>query len=1095
MDVGPPDQKRPRLTGPAHEQWQSPTGQRTLPPVPSAAPYQQHPFSRPSEPPHLLDRRPSTHTEPTQYDQESRRPNSGPSHVYHHPNPPPAFGPPREAMVKRDPSDEPHPPHYRPSSTGTTADHNVNAPPPHHDAPVRYLPPFEPPHRAPYPTSYAPPQSPMSATEYHPPYSGAGAPRDSFSSVTYPTNNQTQKVRKAQRAAQACDSCRTLKAKCDEGRPSCSTCREKGQECRYRDPPPKQQDKTTTDIMESLIRIEQSVSAMQTEMSTYSAQVKQIKEVQAKYEPRRLSESRFKQEAQEYVPDSNSSRLEYPAQLSSLPESHPLPSTESSVTPGQPQPPHTMEQIRYPDEEEEEEEAGGDPGPQKPPSIPVNHTTGAARLLLTRPISAIVEPIMLKHRIKNEKYPIVQEEKRGLLRLYGRGEGTDAPPGYDRDPLVDHGSDSTSGDTNSDVSSPAGDADTWGQVGGLTPPGNPPPEWVRGGINSEGMPDFSRDVVLRLVHSFKTNVNNMHPLLIPKQLDRLVEIFLKSIPDSQVKPKQVSALQQGYQTHAPVAAGFVRNNPESPGNKRKRSPGLGAEYPSEIQRDWDLKSGHPFRTISSALVLCVLALGAICEHKGKIPNLAPDRERDEDITWSASPTIRNGHPPSPMHSSPSISTPMGIQSPQENDRGQPRSRRTSVEGTFATRGNATKPRNLDVIPGLAYFVYVTDIIGNQLGGNSLQHVHCNILAGLYHGQLARVMESHSYIHQACRGLQVILRPKMDRFKRLKEEGKVGSTKDTPLITAFWTCLQLESDIVAELPCPHSGILTYEEDMPGLDLAAASSIYGFDPLVMESYAAQLFLRKHLNQLHNMFYTPTPDSRSHLVQSAGHFRTLEACDDNLQHVPIYAPHMVFKDDDEPAKNILDARLRAKYFGAKVITYRSFVLKILEYSATKGSKPAGEQMSADFKPGIDVPNIDEGIAPRPESWSKMLQYAENCIKALFQSTSAFYGLGDPSKVRLMVTNIWGTAHAQWGNLLTLGAAYNDPNLNKFVDEGQLRVLFKNTLGLLKLYATPSSALNTDYLLLQYMGEYLKLVDPEPNASTSFSSTSGDMPMSGGH
>lgn len=67
-------------------------------------------------------------------------------------------------------------------------------------------------------------------------------------------------------------------------------------------------------------------------------------------------------------------------------------------------------------------------------------------------------------------------------------------------------------------------------------------------------------------------------------------------------------------------------------------------------------------------------------------------------------------------------------------------------------------------------------------------------------------------------------------------------------------LTILSDIVAELPVPHSGILTYEEDMPGPNLQAAADVDGFDPLVVESYSAQLYLRKHLNQLHNMFYKP-------------------------------------------------------------------------------------------------------------------------------------------------------------------------------------------------------------------------------------------------
>jgi hypothetical protein len=63
-----------------------------------------------------------------------------------------------------------------------------------------------------------------------------------------------------------------------------------------------------------------------------------------------------------------------------------------------------------------------------------------------------------------------------------------------------------------------------------------------------------------------------------------------------------------------------------------------------------------------------------------------------------------------------------------------------------------------MMPGLAYFAFATDILGNQLGGNSLQHVHAYILAGLYHAQLARIMESSAYIANASRILQVILRP-------------------------------------------------------------------------------------------------------------------------------------------------------------------------------------------------------------------------------------------------------------------------------------------------------------------------------------------------
>lgn len=432
----------------------------------------------------------------------------------------------------------------------------------------------------------------------------------------------------------------------------------------------------------------------------------------------------------------------------------------SSATPGLQKPAEILEPARPTDEASEEEEESGDPGPPKAPSIPVNHTTGAARLLLVGPIQEMLRNLMKTGKIRGDKYPIIQEERRGLLRLFGRGEGYDAPPGYDKDPLTDH-ADSTPGDTPSNVSSPAA-GEEWGQIGGLTPPanpGNPAPEISRGGISAEGMPDFSREHVYSLVKSYNDNINIMHPILVPSQLNALVEQFLKSIPESQAKPLQISTLVAGHGGHpAPVFAGFtggVYKNPESPGNKRKRSPGSG-DYP-EVPAMVEFKPGHPFRSISSALVLLVMALGQICLWKGKIPEPVPDKEPDS--SFGSSPIIRNGLPPSPLQSSPSLSTPMGMASPRDGDKIYPRSRRTSLEGGIIPRtSSGLKMKNLDVIPGLAYFALATDVLGNQLAGNSLQHVHANILAGLYHGQLGRVMESHGYIAAACRSLQIILRP-------------------------------------------------------------------------------------------------------------------------------------------------------------------------------------------------------------------------------------------------------------------------------------------------------------------------------------------------
>jgi hypothetical protein len=65
---------------------------------------------------------------------------------------------------------------------------------------------------------------------------------------------------------------------------------------------------------------------------------------------------------------------------------------------------------------------------------------------------------------------------------------------------------------------------------------------------------------------------------------------------------------------------------------------------------------------------------------------------------------------------------------------------------------------LDVIHGLDYFAYATDILGGQLAGTSLRHIYAYLLAGLYHGQLGRVLESYAYIKEAGFALQIKLRP-------------------------------------------------------------------------------------------------------------------------------------------------------------------------------------------------------------------------------------------------------------------------------------------------------------------------------------------------
>jgi hypothetical protein len=140
---------------------------------------------------------------------------------------------------------------------------------------------------------------------------------------------------------------------------------------------------------------------------------------------------------------------------------------------------------------------------------------------------------------------------------------------------------------------------------------------------------------------------------------------------------------------------------------------------------------------------------------------------------------------------------------------------------------------------------------------------------------------------------------------------------------------------------------------------------------------------------------------------HFPTIEASQGNLNIIDRVAPNMVWDvDNGEMATDILGARLRAKYYGAQVITYRHFVIKILEMSSTPSTST--EQVSNEFRDGVEAPRVDRNATKIEDIDQKVLEYARNGLKALIHSTRAFHGVGDPAIDRLIVTNVWGTAHA---------------------------------------------------------------------------------------
>ncbi|KAK2670062.1 Zn(2)-C6 fungal-type DNA-binding domain, partial [Fusarium oxysporum f. sp. vasinfectum] len=193
---------------------------------------------------------------------------------------------PRDPPVKRGRTEDGH----QPNSTGHASEGMLSTP--HHpptslppppppgaypDNPPRhmnyqgapYMPPTLGDYRAP---SFLPPTSVHHQTPYEQHGGYPSISHEPFYSV-YSSSGPAKK--KNNRASQACDSCRHLKAKCDEMKP-CRTCKEKGVECKYRDPVPKATDKAQADILEGLGSVQTLLNSIMSHLGRFNQRLTNV---------------------------------------------------------------------------------------------------------------------------------------------------------------------------------------------------------------------------------------------------------------------------------------------------------------------------------------------------------------------------------------------------------------------------------------------------------------------------------------------------------------------------------------------------------------------------------------------------------------------------------------------------------------------------------------------------------------------------------------------------------------------------------------------------------------------------------------------------
>lgn len=399
-----------------------------------------------------------------------------------------------------------------------------------------------------------------------------------------------------------------------------------------------------------------------------------------------------------------------------------------------------------------------------------SHTTAAHRLLDLWPcMDSFKDPNTYR-----SDYAFFLERERGNLRPFGRGEGVDvgAPSAPNRPGHVTMAN-SPSEEPNSPAPSPP--EGVWGTLATGPIPGidgKRADQANLGGANPDGSLNVEEHVVRRLFASYLNSMHRLHPFISENKLNRMMEDFIT----------KYSPTSSGTRFAVP------RNPVDTYGGlpqKRKLSNGITFSTPAHVTGfDQPHSKPVPEKSMSNAIVLLVLALGRICEHKDPLPG--PATPQPVQYFGTSPMTEHTEISPMPIKQSPqSSSPPMSITSPgTEVTRITHRSGRSSVEPYAIDRSG---PKNVDKIPGLAYYACASEILGTILNGYTLSHVQAFLLAGLYHGQLCRALESWGWIEKACKAWLVLV-------AGIPKSTLVGRAKDSQqdmINFAFWTCLQLE----------------------------------------------------------------------------------------------------------------------------------------------------------------------------------------------------------------------------------------------------------------------------------------------------------------
>ncbi|KAH8651853.1 hypothetical protein BGZ60DRAFT_533729 [Tricladium varicosporioides] len=234
-------------------------------------------------------------------------------------------------------------------------------------------------------------------------------------------------------------------------------------------------------------------------------------------------------------------------------------------------------------------------------------------------------------------------------------------------------------------------------------------------------------------------------------------------------------------------------------------------------------------------------------------------------------------------------------------------------GQASCSGSISRISNLEDPPGLAYFAAAWALLPSLMTRNSVQSAQCTVLASAYLFYLVRPLEAWTLLSSTSTKLQLLL----------SAPNRVPAAQRELMERVYWNSLLFESDLLAELDLPHSGIVQYEENvgLPGGFEPEGEEPVGRDELWY--FLAEIALRRLLNRVSQLIYSKDSMASTQSLEPVVAELDFQLTQwyDSLP-LPLQFPfnRAVLQD---PVQTVL----RLRYFACRTIIFRPYILAVLD------------------------------------------------------------------------------------------------------------------------------------------------------------------------